>query len=51
MRSRLVVLFLCVYLVFVVGCNKPPADNAPANATPDNQPAAGTDNSTGKEAT
>jgi hypothetical protein len=49
MRSRLVVLLVCVYLVFVIGCNKSATDTA-ANAAPDNQPAAGTDNSTGKEA-
>ena len=49
MRSRLVILLLCVYLVFVVGCNKPPADTAAANAAPDNQPAASPDNASTKE--
>lgn len=49
MRSRLAILLLCVYLVFVVGCNKPPADNAAANAAPDNQPAASPDNASAKE--
>ncbi len=48
MRSRLVMLLLCVYLAFVIGCNKPPSDNAPA-ATTDNQPAASPDNSAAKE--
>jgi len=50
MRSRLVVLLVCVYLAFVIGCNKPPADNTAANSSADSQPAAGADNSTGKEA-
>lgn len=44
MRSRLALLSLCVYLVFVViGCNKPPSDNTASNAPTDNQTAAGND--------
>lgn len=50
MRSRLAILLLCVSFVFVVGCNKPPADNTAANAAaPDNQPAASPDNASAKE--
>ena len=49
MRSRLVVLLLCVYLALVIGCNKPPSDNTAAPATTDNQPAASPDNSAAKE--
>src|SRR5579862_841527 len=46
MRSRLALLSLCVYLVFfVIGCNKPPSDNA-ANAPTDSQTAAGNDQNT-----
>ena len=50
MRSRLVLLLLCAYLALVIGCNKPPSDNAAPNAATDSQPAANPDNSTGKEA-
>jgi hypothetical protein len=49
MRSRLVVLLLCVYLAFVIGCNKPPSDNAAPNSTSDSQPAASPDSSSAKE--
>jgi len=49
MRSRLVVLLLCVYLALVIGCNKPPADNTTANATTDSQPPASPDNAAAKE--
>lgn len=48
MRSRLVLLLLCAYLVLVIGCNKSATNDAASNATADSQPAA--DNSTGKEA-
>ncbi|MGC2474151.1 MAG: hypothetical protein WA485_07440 [Candidatus Sulfotelmatobacter sp.] len=43
MRSRLAVLSLCVYLALaVIGCNKPPSDNA-TNAATDSQTATGND--------
>jgi len=50
MRSRLAVLSLCVYLALaVVGCNKPPSDNA-TTAPTDSQTATGNDqNAPGKE--
>jgi len=50
MRSRLAVLSLCVYLALaVVGCNKPPSDNA-TTAPTDSQTATGNDqNAPGRE--
>lgn len=49
MRSRLVLLLLCIYLALVIACNKPPSDNAAPSATPDSQPAPSADNSAAKE--
>ncbi|HEV2398242.1 MAG TPA: hypothetical protein VGS27_14975 [Candidatus Sulfotelmatobacter sp.] len=44
MRTRLVLVLLCVYFAFfVVGCNKPPSDNTADNAPTDTQASAGND--------
>lgn len=44
MRSRLILVLLCVYFAFfVVGCNKPPSDNTADNAATDNQASTGND--------
>lgn len=52
MRSRLVLVSLCVYLAFaIVGCNKPASDSTAENATTDSQASSGKDEKgSGKEA-
>lgn len=44
MRSRLVLVLLCVYFAFfLLGCNKPPSDSTADNAPTDSQASSGND--------
>jgi hypothetical protein len=50
MRSRVLLLFLCLFVAFAVtGCNKPASDNSSDTATNDTQTSSSNEKSSGKE--